>query len=54
MAWAAAAFSTRSTSFEDVIMKLSITAQRRIARAIPYITITIAALMAVALTCSIH
>ena len=34
-------------------MKLSITAQRRLARMIPYATLTIAALMAVALTWSI-
>ena len=51
---AAGRSSTRFISSEGVTMKLSITAQRRIARAIPYITITIAALMAVALTCSIH
>ena len=34
-------------------MKLSITAQRRIARIIPYATIALAALMAVVLTYSI-
>ena len=53
MAWAAAASSMRFISFEGMIMKLSPAAQRRIARAIPYVTIAIAALMAAALTYTI-
>lgn len=53
MGWAAARSSTRCISYEGVTMKFSPTAQRRIARAIPYVTIAIAALMAVALTYTI-